>query len=89
MIDRLHEKPNEAAALAPRTFNVAVAKNRYGKARTPKSPDEKSIFSPEEATKQVKVFAKNIGADLVGTAESIPCGSILIAEGSFMIIAFR
>jgi reductive dehalogenase len=69
MIDRPHEKPNEAAAMAPRTFNVAIAKTEIVK---PDPKHEKLILSPEEATEWVKGFAKNVGADLVGIAEVNP-----------------
>jgi reductive dehalogenase len=73
IIDKPHEGPNVAALLS--TFSVPPHLGRPDVVQPKAHPHfhgGKISLSPEEATARVKGFARHVGADLVGIAETNP-----------------
>lgn len=72
-IDRPHEMPNAAGTLASLSIPLNLSYPHIAKPKQhPEFKGKKLNLSPEEATRRIKGYAKNIGADLVGVAEVNP-----------------
>lgn len=72
-IDRPHEGPNVAATLASQSIPLHLSTpHAYKPQPHPALKGKRHEMSPEEATERVKGYARNRGADLVGTTEINP-----------------
>jgi len=72
-IDRPHEGPNTAGTLASLSIPLSLSLPQI--VRPPQHPELKGRrfeLTPEEASRRLKGYAKNLGADLVGIAEVRP-----------------
>jgi reductive dehalogenase len=73
LIDKPYEGPNVAATLASLSMPIHLSLPEIVRpAPHPLLKGAKANMSPQEASKRVKGFARNIGADLVGIAEINP-----------------
>ena len=73
-IDRPHEGPNVAATLA--SLSIPLHLSTPGMVRPSAHAQlrgNRIDLDPEEATRRVKGYARNIGADLVGITKTNPC----------------
>ena len=71
-IDRPFDGPNTAATAATAVIPMALAAPEWVKPKAQALFMKDKTLSPDEATRRIKGFAVNIGADLVGIAEINP-----------------
>jgi len=72
-IDRPHDRPNVAATFASLSIPLFLSTPEKVEPRTdPVFPDKPLSLTPDKASKIVKGYAKNLGADLVGITEVNP-----------------